>query len=83
MRQVHLCIRLPLHPVPSGRLVQVIWDRYVRAMQEARFTESVGVYIASGLLTYGANEGDNVLPSGSWHGVLKSAQFPFLGCAPT
>ena len=57
----HLCVRLRRHPVPTGPHVQVIWDRYVRAMQEARFSESVGVYIASGLLTYGASQGEKFL----------------------
>lgn len=38
---------------------QVVWDRYVRAMQEANFSASVGMYVASGLLTYGASQGED------------------------
>ena len=48
--------------------VQVIWDRYVRAMQEARFSESVGVYVASGLLTYGASQGEGIAFDTRFHG---------------
>jgi hypothetical protein len=36
---------------------QVIWHLYKQAMREAKFNSSTPLYIASGLLTYGANEG--------------------------
>lgn len=42
-------------------MAQVIWDRYVRAMQDAGFSDSIGVYVASGLLTYGASRGGHAL----------------------
>ncbi len=37
--------------------VQVVWRNYIQAMRQAGFGLGVGVYVASGLLTYGANEG--------------------------
>jgi hypothetical protein len=37
--------------------VQVIWHLYKQAMVQANFNASTGLYIASGLLTYGASEG--------------------------
>ncbi len=41
-----------------ARLVQVVWEKYIEAMQVAGFNPHQGLYIASGLLTYGASEGE-------------------------
>ena len=37
--------------------IQVVWANYVDAMKQAGFSAGQGLYIASGLLTYGANDG--------------------------
>ena len=37
--------------------LQVIWHNYIQAMRLAGFSAGVGVYVASGLLTYGARQG--------------------------
>ena len=37
--------------------VQVVWHNYVQAMRTAGFSQDVVLYGASGLLTYGANDG--------------------------
>ncbi|KAK9827655.1 hypothetical protein WJX81_004166 [Elliptochloris bilobata] len=34
----------------------VIWHNYIQAMSQAGFSAGVGVYVASGLLTYGASQ---------------------------
>ncbi len=41
--------------------MQVVWRNYVHAMREAGFSAGVGVYVASGLLTYGASKGSPLL----------------------
>ena len=41
-------------------LVQVVWHGYVQAMRQAGFTGDLVLYVASGLLTYGANEGQHL-----------------------
>ena len=38
-------------------LVQVVWRGYVQSMLQASFTSDLVLYAASGLLTYGANDG--------------------------
>lgn len=38
--------------------VQVIWHLYKQAMKEAGFSAPTGLYIASGVLTYGADDGE-------------------------
>lgn len=38
--------------------IQVMWSNYVDTMREAGFNGGQGLYIASGLLTYGAKEGN-------------------------
>ena len=38
-------------------IVQVLWQGYTAAMREAEFDESTPLYVASGLLTYGATQG--------------------------
>lgn len=43
-------------------LVQVVWHGYVQAMRQAGFTGDLVLYVASGLLTYGANEGKLFVP---------------------
>ncbi len=42
---------VPLHGA------QVVWRNYIQAMRQAGFGAEVGVYVASGLLTYGASQG--------------------------
>ena len=44
----------------DGRVchVQVLWQAYGTAMQEAGFDEATPLYAASGLLTYGATQGE-------------------------
>ena len=37
--------------------VQVVWNGYVTSMLQAGFTSNLVLYAASGLLTYGANDG--------------------------
>lgn len=37
--------------------VQVVWRGYVQSMLQAGFTSDLVLYAASGLLTYGANDG--------------------------
>jgi len=39
-------------------LEQVVWENYIDAMKLAGFNPDQGLYIASGLLTYGASEGE-------------------------
>ena len=38
-------------------MVQVVWRGYVQSMLQASFTSDLVLYAASGLLTYGANDG--------------------------
>lgn len=38
--------------------MQVIWSNYIDAMRQAGFSSGTGVYVASGLLTYGASQGN-------------------------
>lgn len=38
-------------------LLQVVWNGYVTSMLQAGFTSNLVLYAASGLLTYGANDG--------------------------
>ncbi len=35
-----------------------MWNAYVGSMRQAGFTANVPMYVASGLLTYGANDGE-------------------------
>ena len=43
--------------------MQVVWHNYIMAMQKAGFSPDLGLYAASGLLTYGASAGESsVLP---------------------
>ena len=37
--------------------MQVVWNGYVTSMLQAGFTSDLVLYAASGLLTYGANDG--------------------------
>ncbi len=39
---------------------QVVWHGYVQAMRQAGFTGDLVLYVASGLLTYGANDGASI-----------------------
>lgn len=41
---------------PRG--LQAVWNAYVGSMRQAGFTANVPMYVASGLLTYGANDGE-------------------------
>lgn len=41
--------------------LQVVWELYLDAMRQAGLGGNEGAYIASGLLTYGAREGDGKL----------------------
>ena len=41
--------------------MQAVWRKYVQAMRQAGFSAGVGVYVASGLLTYGASQGAPLL----------------------
>lgn len=43
--------------------MQVVWRNYLKAMRQAGFSAGVGVYVASGLLTYGASQGTPLLGS--------------------
>lgn len=36
---------------------QAVWNAYVGSMRQAGFTADIPMYVASGLLTYGANDG--------------------------
>ena len=45
--------------------VKVVWHNYIMAMQKAGFSSNVGLYVASGLLTYGANDGELCLHPGN------------------
>lgn len=40
--------------------MQVIWNNYIHAMRQAGFSSGTGVYVASGLLTYGASQGTSL-----------------------
>lgn len=40
------------------RGLQAVWNAYVGSMRQAGFTANVPMYVASGLLTYGANDGE-------------------------
>lgn len=37
--------------------LQALWNEYVQAMQRGGFSADTPMYVASGLLTYGANDG--------------------------
>ncbi len=37
--------------------MQAVWNAYVQSMRQACFTPDTPMYVASGLLTYGANNG--------------------------
>ncbi len=37
--------------------LQAVWNGYLGAMQAAGFASDLPLYVATGLLTYGANEG--------------------------
>ena len=39
--------------------LQVVWHNYIMAMQKAGFSGNLGLYVASGLLTYGASDGES------------------------
>ena len=41
----------------SMACLQVVWEKYIEAMKLAGFDQDQGLYIASGLLTYGASAG--------------------------
>ena len=43
-------------------VLQVVWHGYVQAMRQAGFSGDLVLYVASGLLTYGANEGAPQMP---------------------
>ena len=45
----------------SSTPVQVVWHNYIMAMQKAGFSPDLGLYAASGLLTYGASAGESSL----------------------
>ena len=38
-------------------MMQVLWEGYAAAMQEAGFNDQTPLFAASGLLTYGATQG--------------------------
>ena len=40
-------------------MLQVVWHGYVQSMRQALFSADLGLYVASGLLTYGANDGEH------------------------
>ena len=45
-------------------LAQVVWNAYISAMREAAFSDTMGLYVASALLTYGDSDGGApLLPS--------------------
>ena len=44
-------------------LMQVVWRGYVQSMLQASFTSDLVLYAASGLLTYGANDGESLTVS--------------------
>ncbi len=52
--------------------MQVVWRNYIQAMRQAGFSAVVGVYVASGLLTYGASQGTPLLAPMNLHttGIL-------------
>lgn len=43
--------------------MQVVWRGYVQSMLQASFTSDLVLYAASGLLTYGANDGESLTVS--------------------
>ena len=49
-------------------MVQVLWEGYAAAMQEAGFDDQTPLYAASGLLTYGATQG--MLPHARGQGPI-------------
>ena len=51
--------------------MQVIWNNYIDAMRQAGFSSSTGVFVASGLLTYGASQG-NLTALPSLHGICST-----------
>lgn len=57
--------------------MQVLWEGYAAAMQEAGFDDQTPLYAASGLLTYGATQG--TLPPAPEPGTYHLQ----VGCFPT
>ncbi len=45
------------------RGAQAVWNAYVASMRQAGFKPDVPMYVASGLLTYGASDGEDVASS--------------------
>ena len=41
----------------SAVFIQAVWGAYETAMRKAELTNVTSLYVASGLLTYGANKG--------------------------
>ena len=48
-------------------MLQVVWHGYVQSMRQALFSADLGLYVASGLLTYGANDGER------WSSLLAAS----------
>lgn len=44
-------------------MVQVVWRKYMETMHHATFDDQTDLYVASGLLTYGASDGQLLVDS--------------------
>ncbi len=55
--------------------LQALWNEYVQAMQRGGFSADTPMYVASGLLTYGANEGALMRRT-----LLLSLGLPYILC---
>ena len=58
--------QMPDAPLPFT--LQVVWHGYVQSMRQALFSPDLGLYVASGLLTYGANDGEH------WSSLLAASR---------
>ena len=54
--------------------MQVVWNNYIQAMRQAGFSSAMGVYVASGLLTYGASQGAHTISTPSMASVHHTDQ---------
>ena len=59
-----------------------MWANYVDAMKQAGFSAGQGLYIASGLLTYGANDGAPCLSISTLHCCVADASSDCSCCCP-
>lgn len=58
--------------------LQALWNAYVQAMRQAGFSRDTPMYVASGLLTYGASDGALTPPLPALADIIV----PIVHCRP-